>query len=129
MTSTLPKLQTSGLPVLAGSAPTLKDAALWIIALRRWAKTNDFNRWMFPGGDTSSFEDDEKPAYQRDAMRYMHAAIGSSILASDLADNVPQNDCPAAVTPLDDHDPQMQWTSGSHNRQGLLLRIHCGGAM
>ena len=93
----LSKLYTAGLPVLEGTNPGIQDVAVWLIRYERWCRTNDLHRWTF-GGDTSSFEDAEKVIFKRDSLRYLHRAIESSQMASDLADNTPDNSTVSAIT-------------------------------
>ena len=79
------KLYIKRLPTLRGRNPSVKDIALWLLRLKRWAQTNGFQPYMFqvPPALGTTVEHDEMI---QDAMRYLDHAIENEKLSGDLAD-------------------------------------------
>ena len=81
----LTKLQTTGLPILRGHAPTALEITIWVREFSRWAQLSGYGQYI-EGPIPSGTPDASSGLAQRDCLRYISAAVESPSLRGALAD-------------------------------------------
>ena len=85
----------------------MKDIAIWLQHLSRWATMQGMKPFMFGRLPAAPTADEQRLI--RDEQRYLHAAIENNHLADDLADIPDITDAPTAIEHI-----RLNWLSGRH---------------
>ena len=97
--------------MLKGDNPNMKDIAVWLLMLRRWAAAQTLDSHMFgplPATVPGNTEDD-RATHRRDMKRILFAAVDNKALYGDLSDIASTCEAPDLIAHI-----KQNWLSGRH---------------